>query len=141
MVVLDKRASKLLEPLAIGGGGTAAALAGDISAGDVLEKFQTQKVSEQSAARPPPPDTHAWVATSQNICLLRTSKPCRAAPLTAARGLRRGWVCTSLSWVGVGGGPLAGRRPAARCLFIYDLLLRWGTAIPTCSPLPLVMHE
>lgn len=126
MVVLDKRASKLLEPLAIGGGGTAAALAGDISAGDVLEKFQTQKVSEQSATRPPPPDTHAWVATSQNICLLRTSKPCRAAPLTAAGGLRRGWVCSSLSWVGVGGGPLAGRRPGGQVLIYLRLVTEMG---------------
>lgn len=55
MVVPDKRASKLLGSLTLGGGGMAASLANDISPGNVFEKFQTEKVSEQSAVLLPPP--------------------------------------------------------------------------------------
>lgn len=55
-------ALKLRGPLTLAGGGPAAALADDISAGNIFEEFQTEKVPEPSAVRPPPPDTHTWVS-------------------------------------------------------------------------------
>lgn len=54
-LIPDKEASKFLGPLTFEGeAGEGVALAGDISPGEVFEKFRTEKVSEQPVVQPPP---------------------------------------------------------------------------------------
>lgn len=77
---------RLLGPLTLEewGCGEGAALAGDLSPGGAFEKFQMEEVSEQPAVQDPTPDTHTWVSTSQNTCLVRP-------PVLEACTPARGW--------------------------------------------------
>lgn len=163
MVVLDKRASKLLEPLTLGG------WRGRLQLWPVTSVLATSLRS--SRPRRPlsslPCSPHTPTPTRGSLHLgtsVRRELPNREGRTSeCGRGRVSGlgvWRplpvpvgVTTAPCRGPGSGEpvslprkpgtncLAGQWLAARCLFIYDVLLTSGTAIPTCSPRLLVMHE